>query len=599
MQEAFRAAAERSLAAQGEQPVPAETVLAPVQDSRKPPSRSEQDATPWKKRRKHEEQPARRPGLDELPADRHRNAASNADNGSELGRGLRPGRHQPGVPNRPVPGMASITRTAQAVRQVGGKNASPKSLEPAKQPARADIWRRFEGRLAGVASSFEARAQEDVRKRRAPSQQQKRDLAKRLALGDLSKLGAKSKREVEVILGIDFGTTSTKIVVRWPYEAGALAVAVPALPYARAEEHAYLWASRLWLGPNGNFSLFPDDRASLICAIKTNLMAAGIEREPLLAAGGDVAATAEEIATAFLALQIRQAKGWLATEKAGLLEIGRPVLSYNLGFPAASLNQSGLRASYEACAVAAVELADTSGEVTLEGVRSALVSARNDTVGLLERLKIRLHPEIAAAVAGFANSMQREDGLYAMVDVGGGTVDCCTFNLFSEGDGVARCPIFLASVERLGVETWQICKGMDDAEADFRYLLDTLQTKVIWQTKLERYKSSDRWTSGLPLFLVGGGALSEPHVASTGGLDLWLQKNTAAEAGVRIEALPAPENLDHSECTKAQVQRLGVAIGLSLPATDIPEPMLPAEIEDDEPLPMNPIDRRYVDKDQV
>lgn len=254
---------------------------------------------------------------------------------------------------------------------------------------------------------------------------------------------------------------------------------------------------------------------------------------------------------------------------------------------------------YERCAAAAVAVAAEPVEVTLPVIRSALAAAARDTTCWLERQRVALHPEIAAAVAGFANSMRREDGLYALVDVGGGTVDCCTFNLFTAEHGGARCPIFSARVELLGVEPWRLCEGDANAADDFRYLLDTLQTTVIWDTKHRRHPSSERWRTGLPLFFVGGGVSSPTHKISTAKLDAWLRRHTAAEGGVWVEPLPAPDSLEHPECPADQVHRLGVAIGLSLPAVDIPEVRLPVDIDDAEPARKAGSDDGYVGKDQV
>lgn len=502
---------------------------------------------------------------------------------------------------RPARNAAALLK-AKPMNKAGGKTDAPVKPVPPTQPTRSEVWKRFDGRMSGLAAAVEDRARQAFKALPRPSPQEGELLAERLHQGALSEgagSGTRSSQGVEIVLGIDFGTTSTKIVARSPYVPGARAVAVPALPFARAEKHAYLWASRLWLPRNGKFSLFPMHRAALVCAIKTNLMVSGSTGGPSLDAGGGVTATADEVATAFLALQILHAKGWLATKGKKLLGKGKPQFSYNLGFPAASLNRSELRACYETCAVAAVELAATTPDVTLEKVRTALAAARIDTSASLERLRVQLHPEIAAAVAGFAKSMRREDGLYAMVDVGGGTVDCCSFNLFSRGDGTVRCPVFLASVERLGVETWKLCEGNVDGEGDFRYLLDTLQRAVIWKTKTSRYTTSPRWITGLPLFLIGGGALSGPHRKSAEELDGWLRKYGRKESGVRIETLPVPENLAHPECAEEQVQRLGVAIGLSWPAVDIPEVELPFQIPDDRRMAVKPIEDQYVGKDQV
>ncbi len=137
------------------------------------------------------------------------------------------------------------------------------------------------------------------------------------------------------------------------------------------------------------------------------------------------------------------------------------------------------------------------------------------------------------------------------------------------------------------------------AADDFRHLLDTLPTTVIWDTKLRRHPSSERWHTELPLFFVGGGVSSPVHKDSTTKLNAWLRRHTAAQAGVRIEPLPPPENLEHPECREDQVHRLGVAIGLSLPAVDIPEVVLPEGIPDVEPVRTAHIEDRYVGKEHA
>jgi hypothetical protein len=141
-------------------------------------------------------------------------------------------------------------------------------------------------------------------------------------------------------------------------------------------------------------------------------------------------ASTMEIATAFLALQLRQAQGWLVTERATVLRRGQADWSYNFGFPAASLNDGPLRDRYQRCTAAALALAGEPVGIKLSTVRTALAATAYNADVQLEDAHAALIPEIAAAVSGFANSTRLDDGLYALVDVGGSTVDCCTFNLF-------------------------------------------------------------------------------------------------------------------------------------------------------------------------
>jgi hypothetical protein len=82
------------------------------------------------------------------------------------------------------------------------------------------------------------------------------------------------------------------------------------------------------------------------------------------------------------------------------------------------------------------------------------------------RPEVALVPEIAAAVAGFARSNERENEMYAMVDIGAGTLDCCTFNLGGV-DGEARCSVFAADVSMLGVEPWEVARTDDELAPAF------------------------------------------------------------------------------------------------------------------------------------
>jgi len=44
-------------------------------------------------------------------------------------------------------------------------------------------------------------------------------------------------------------------------------------------------------------------------------------------------------------------------------------------------------------------------------------------------------------------------------------------------------------------------------------VLDLLQRGVIWHTKQNRDPKSDRWRTSLPVFFIGGGKMSEAHLA--------------------------------------------------------------------------------------
>ena len=506
--------------------------------------------------------------------------------------------------NRPAPFQQIAQRSASSSPMAPIAAQSEKSQKPqltvprSSNSNRTESRRLLQQRLELLPSDLDDRARA-IAETCHISTKEMAALEERLAAGiEATPVEGQTGRPIEVVLGLDFGTTSTKLVARLPYESGSPTFAVPAPLFARAEGHPYLWSSRLWLTPDGVFSLCPLPRAAVACAIKANLMTSpSAPRAVLRVAGAE--ANSEEVAAAFLALQLRQARGWLKSERSTMFRHRKMIWSYNFGFPAASLNDNALRESYERCTVSALILADGRDAITLAAVRSALAVPAANAAAELEQASAALVPEIAAAVSGFANSTRLDDGLYALVDVGGGTVDCCTFNLFKSADGGARCPIFEAEVQLLGAEPWSICQHDELLGEELRHQLDLQQRGVIWRTKKDRYPASERWISGLPLFFVGGGIESPPHQGSTRGLDGWLRKHNAKGGGVRITPLPPPDGLDHSLCEAGLVHRLAVAIGLSLPVTDIPEVELPGNIEDVFTGKRPPTDGNYVGKEQT
>ena len=394
--------------------------------------------------------------------------------------------------------------------------------------------------------------------------------------------------EIEAILGIDFGTSSTKVVVRLPFEQGDPTFAVPALEFARAEENPDLWKSQVWLDRHMYFRLDGSEGAERLEGLKATLM-----RNADAAISNCHNIAAKEAVCAFLALMINEARGWFVSRHRDILGPRQVQWSYHFGFPAASLDNTTLKAEFERCAVAAIRLA-RAGPITLTAIRDVPECPANDCGSELSARQGALFPEVAAAVAGFAHTQRREDGLYALIDVGAGTLDCCTFNLWKAVEGVMQCPILEADVEMLGVEPWQACRDVPARREEFLSKLDQCPRGVIWRTRHRRYPDSPRWATELPLFFIGGGAESEAHRAMAEQLDCWLRRHVKPGGGVRLMNLPMPQHLSY-KCRHEQVHRLAVAVGLSLPADMIPKVALPHIIDDVSPRQIRPIEERYIE----
>ncbi|MGH7067438.1 MAG: hypothetical protein ACREEU_06590, partial [Acetobacteraceae bacterium] len=350
------------------------------------------------------------------------------------------------------------------------------------------------------------------------------------------------------------------------------------------ESHPYLWRSELWLSPDGAFSLYPVPGGQHLTQLKWALMAS-----PKLSATPDPQPSPIEAAATFLALQIRRTRRWMVKKRPYLTSADdRLRWSWHIGFPAASLDDSARRLRFEICVAAAFDLADGAGPLHLAHVREATQLACSAPDARLQDAGAALIPEIAAAAADFAHSARHEDGLYALIDVGAATFDCCTFNLAHLPDGTMTCPIFTADVALLGVEPWRACDGDPLAGTTFRGKLDLCVRTVIWTTRKCRYHQSPRWSEGLPLFLIGGGAASRPHRERAEALTPWIRRHLGIDrypnAGIPIVALSPPALLDY-EGDVSEAHRLAVAVGLSLPADRIPGVELPGAILDEDKPP--------------
>jgi hypothetical protein len=464
---------------------------------------------------------------------------------------------------------------------------------PVVSQAGFDLQEQLRRRISELPVLAEARASAAA-KGAGITTDERLELERRTLLGCSETVpSAQGRVPLDAVLGIDFGTSSTKIVARLPYSVGTPSFAVPVVEFACAESHPHLWESRLWMTSSGLFSLAPEPDAGVLCSIKTNLMAPDCERRMVMHAPG-MSATALECAIAFLALQIRQARGWLYQMHAGSFGRGPLRWHYNVGLPAAKLDQSHTVRHYQTCLTVAISVAGKPDPVSLEVIRRT-VSGTAQVSQRLETQRATLQPEIAAAVAGFAHSRKREDGLYAMVDVGAGTMDCCTFAL-TPGDHGDRCPIFAADVSLLGIQPLELCKDDEDLQTSFGAEVKERICEVIRPTKDNKYPNSPRWREGLPVFLVGGGRPSPVHKAEIVDIDRNMKQSRLG--GLKVMELDEPGNLEH-QAGPDQLHRLAVAVGLSLPASDIPEVELPTSIGNIAPMRQRDYERNYVGSEMV
>lgn len=432
---------------------------------------------------------------------------------------------------------------------------------------------------------------------------EERDTFEATIAADPGAVESGSGERLYAVIGLDFGTSTTKVMVRFPYEAGSPVFAIPAPKHCLSMKHPYLWQTALWLRNTGEFVPYPNDDAHLLHALKQGIMSHRADVPIDLSGDGSPGVTRAEAAAAFLAFVVRYTRGWLAKHQPGLFQKRWPVWFLHVGVPAANFDDKTLLRGYRRVVATSLLLANDRAPVTVDLARrflaDDLVAAAADSVTDAEKLGVGVTPETAAEAAGFAKSTNTAPGLYLLVDVGAMTLDVCTFKLVQEPPDPDMYSLLAAQVRPLGVDAYHWFVGNGKTDSGFLEQCNRCLWKVVWGTKGTRDPNASAWRrrNALPVFLAGGGARNDMHRGIVEQLDPWLREHTDNE-GIHLVPLPMPANIS-PPIQESDFSRLGVAWGLSFPPNEIGDFFPPSEIDDVPPPPRIDITGGFISKDQV
>ena len=388
-------------------------------------------------------------------------------------------------------------------------------------------------------------------------------------------------RVIRLNLGIDFGSTSSKAVVRLPYESFET-VAVPAIPGLEADKNPYYASSHIFQNSNGEFSFFSKDcKDTFYHSLKLDFLLRCEESDSSDLSACDIPLIA------FLPLFVKQALGWFSDNYKGRSKENiKTFISF--GFPAKNFTQTlGQQKFYNVCAVVLKMLyKDHSvGKMQIEDVMT-------DPSTFEVSKSFKIVPELIGAVSGFANSNQRELSDYFILDAGGLTLDYAMFSLrVGEKEnlniGLASC-----GSERLGAEVYRKWKSLGNSDKDFVSILMNKFCPLVKLAFERRGNQDEFWledqsrifASGrrqtiarqkipktLPTFIVGGGGNFEIFWGGFERSNISIQNTDHARKFVKKD-LSGFAKLEHPLVGKDQFpERLVVAYGLSYPEYDLPE----------------------------
>ena len=379
--------------------------------------------------------------------------------------------------------------------------------------------------------------------------------------------------ELFAVIGLDFGTSSTKVIVRFPYEAGQPTVAIPAPRHCLSDRNEYLWQTVLWLREDGQFIAWPEPKAHLCHSLKQGVMHPNQFSPTTFDKVHGLAVRPVDSATAYLAFVIRYVRGWLRINRPNLFRGRYARWLLNLGLPAENADKDELSRTYRQVAAAALLCANHDGPVDVDATNIFLMeeqvraAARSSDDAL--QLGIGIVAETVAEAAGFAKSNLAAPDLYLLVDVGATTLDVCTFRLHNWRPGEDQYGLLSGIVRPLGVEAMHWFQKEGRHKQGFMEQCDRCLKEVVWTTKQEKDPNAQSWRPGneLSVFLVGGGARNSLHRSVVRQLAPWLTKYTG-NSGIRFLDIPTPKGI---ECPLPleSFGRMGVAWGLSYPDDEL------------------------------
>ena len=233
-----------------------------------------------------------------------------------------------------------------------------------------------------------------------------------------------SSHPLDVRIGLDFGTSFTKVVIRVPERQIGYAV-----PFGRlaGESLEYLLPTELYVSDDGVFSMEPVKGATVLDDIKVKLM----NLSPPTSLQEDISPTTA--AAGYLALVLRYARRWFVATKKESFGDRRLRWAFNLGLPAKTDDDEKLREPFSLAGRAAWAASANGGRITFDTVREAetWVGAQPEELDC----DFELVPEVVAEVVGYKNSRERNNGLHLLVDVGARTLDVGAFVLGASREG--------------------------------------------------------------------------------------------------------------------------------------------------------------------
>lgn len=403
----------------------------------------------------------------------------------------------------------------------------------------------------------------------------------------------------ELVLGLDFGTANTKVVIMEQGSQNAWAVEFT------DDANPFLVPSCVYKGGD-EYTL--SNQGERISDLKL----------PLLLGEKMDSGHLDHI-VAFLGLIIRHSRDWFFKNYGDVFPNAEFEWNYHIGLPASNFRDQKLVTHFKTLIAAAADLSlkdtetlasDTVGQ-SLISAHKAISTNDGSNLGCHPQFT-KVFPEIAAQLHGYVMSdrWDRNRPKFMLVDIGGGTVDACILNVTERAEGELRYSFLKSSVQKRGVAMLHLARlrwieeslphgapcerdilsdlgkisfALDNTqplpESVSDYLIDAdcpdvpqnadklfynqygnaLWDEVIAPVKTKIDPSLEQWKS-LPFILCGGGSQHSLYRKFSEVINCG---NSGSSLRLNPIQLSKPKNLNCPGCPPEDYHRLSVAYGLA------------------------------------
>ncbi|MEL7067426.1 MAG: hypothetical protein AAGN15_02095 [Cyanobacteria bacterium J06581_3] len=323
--------------------------------------------------------------------------------------------------------------------------------------------------------------------------------------------------------------------------------------------------------------------------------------------------TVESLCAYYLSRVIARSQQWIRQNKPDLFTNQTVRWSVNIGVPVEYCDSPALKRFEKVLALAWLLKStdvDTSA-INIEQLNQLIKHLQQwmDSNKTMDELDCTTTPEIVAAMWSFINSRQAQEGFYTFFDIGDGTLDGAAF-IFNRTDGDRQVDCYIGQVEPLGVSAFveKTASELNQSTDQVRRSLGTeikdedtaLQAKMQQSNtrkkvqkmvanvvmsgnekhgQMRKYSVSQDIGENLKVFVGGGGSNTAFFPQTIHATHDDFQQSSADIPPYEIKQIPTPTDLSINGLDKKDFNRFAIAYGLCIPEGEGPSIRLPSQFD--------------------